>query len=119
MGTLKMKVFIFAICLILVSSTFTKLHRRRLEGGPTDAASAMGILNTIAGNVKVEVKLDANVLFNDIKTMFMNDPNKDDFATVINATGKAVNMEGCPTTSIGQVMGCNPHMIGPGKPYFI
>merc|ERR1712217_608627 len=88
------------------------------EGGPTDAASAMGILSTIAGNVKIEVKLDANVMFGQIRDLLQNPPGPA-YAVVFNASPKTVRFEGCPASSVGSVLGCNLHTTAPKAPNFI
>ena len=113
--------FIFIILIaFVISSTLSKHHlRRRLQGsGPKTKDEAKKILGDIAEKVKLEYSLDVNQIFSDIVALFQGAPHEK-YAVLINASAHTKNFLGCPSSGIGNVMGCNPHTTQPGKPNFI
>ena len=117
-----MKIYaIFAILLVTtnaLSKSDIALREDNEPAAPMTPNAAMDILKKLTDMVKIEVKLDANTLFDQIRDL-MGRPGKDPYAVLINGTGQTTQFEGCPSTAIGRIMGCNPHTTSAGKPNFI
>ena len=111
-----MKVLILA--LFLISTSFAAVHHRRRLQEPVTTAGAMAIFSELAKNIKVEVKVDGNQLFDQCRSLMMNPPG-DAYSVLVNGTTKTEKFEGCPSTSVGRLMGCNPHTTTAGKSNFI